>query len=314
MTAPQIPGYPTPGYPGQQNAPLAGIPGYAGAVATPALPPPVPAAPAYAAPPLPPPVPAAAPQPPPWQGQAAPAPAAPPAYAAPLPPPAPPQGYPGPAVAAPPPPAPMPPPGYGAPPPGSGAPPQYGAPTAPPPGYGAPAPVYGQPHAPPPGDIGAAIAAATGADRAEVPREGTFDLEILETIVTVHPVERKQTFKAKFKILASNNPAHPVGSEAAYIEGLAYGAGRIQDFLIKALGYPSKAAFEAAYAAAGYRPDQTLAELARLSQAAASPETTPLKGKRIHGISITTTKTAGAKSAKAGQQVTYTNWTWAPLA
>jgi len=174
--------------------------------------------------------------------------------------------------------------------------------------------VYGQqPHAPP-GDVGAMIAAATGGDRAPVPQTGTFDLEILESIVTVHPKEGKRTFKAVFKVLTSNNPAHPPGSEVAYVEGLAWGAGRAQDFICCALGHPSKAAFDHAYAAAGYTPEQTVAALAGIAQAAASPDTTPLKGRKIRGAVGTVTKTAGARSAKAGQQVTYTNWTWAPLA
>jgi hypothetical protein len=271
-----------------------------------------------------------------------------------------PQGYPGPAVAAPPPaaapgpypafaapPPAAPAPQYAAPPPGyppqaapPGYPPQYAQPApvpyaAPPqypPGYApAPqqAPAYGQ--QPPqsnfiapmsPSDIGAAIAGATGGDRSPAGEPGVYTLEILETLCTVHPIERKLTFKANFKIIASTNPSFPPDAENCYLEGLKYESSgkRIQDFLIAAQGYPAKIVYEQTMAAAGRDPK---AELALLGSAAGNSQTpiagnhyppNPLKGRRVKAVVARETKIAGPRSPKAGQQVTYTTWRWEPAA
>lgn len=268
-------------------------------------------------------------------------PAPPPAYAQPAgpayPPPGPPapahapQGYPGPAVAAPVP-APAPPPPQGQPypayaQPAPQAPPQYAQPQ-PQPGY--PPQQYAQQPAPQqpqqiyapssPGDIGAAIAAATGGDRAEVAGPGNYLFEILETTVAVNPVDRRLTLKARFKILASDNPSFPVGAEAAYIEGLQWGAGRIQEFLIGASGYPSKAVFDQAMAGAGRDPKVELEKLgnavgnSQVQQPGNHYPANPLAGRRVGALVTQQTKIAGERSAKRGQQVTYTNFRWSPAA
>lgn len=250
---------------------------------------------------MPPPLPnypqAAVPQAPP--PQVAPAAFIPAAYAAPVPAP---QGYPGPAVAAP---APVP-----------------GVPQA-----GQPYPAYAQAQPQPAAaqygggfDIGAAIADATGGDRDPQPPPGKFRFQVLKTIVTKHPIEQKFTLKASLKVLASSNPACPEGSEVSYIEGLTWGGGRAQDFIVNAAGYPSKAAFDAAMIAAGRDPK---AELKLLGNAVGNPDVqwpgnhyppNPLAGRIVDAAVADVTKVAGPKSAKAGQQVTYKNYDWSPAA
>jgi hypothetical protein len=291
-----------PGYPGHAIANPAAMPGYPGA--PPAYAPPQP--PAVAAPP-------GVPQP---------------AYGQPPAAPAAPQGYPGPAVAAPPAPTAYGPPvGYA---PAAYAPPQpaYGPPgtypTAPPAGYGAPAPVA-NPYAGQ--DVGAMIAAATGGgDRADQPEAGKYDLEILDSVVSIGPREKggKRTFKMIMKVLKAEplSPAHPppspVNAHVAYIEGLEYsqGQGRTQDAIVNAIGFPNVGALFQAYIAAGVtnHPDALKAELGKLAGACAQPDTTPLKGRRVSAVVTKETKTAKAPSPKAGQLVTYTNFRWSPLA
>lgn len=257
------------------------------------MPPPLPGYPTQAAPP---------PQAPP---PAAAAPAfVPPAYAQPAP-----QGYPGPAVAAP---APV--PGQ----PQQGSPfPAYAQPA--PAGYPAPAPAGGGFSAPAI-DIGSAIADATGGDRDPQPPPGKYRFQVLKTIVTQHPIERKLTLKASLKVLSSSNPACPEGAEVSYIEGLAWGAVRAQDFIVNVAGFPSKAAFDAAMAGAGRDPK---VELKLLGNAVGNPDVAqpgnhyppnPLGGRVVDCTVAEVTKTAGPKSAKAGQQVTYKNYAWTPAA
>jgi hypothetical protein len=251
------------------------------------MPPPLPGYPAPAASP---------PQAPP---PAATAPAfVPPAYAPPAP-----QGYPGPAVAAP---APV----LGQPQPGSPFPAYVQPQAAPGGGFGAPAPI----------DIGAAIADATGGDRDPQPPSGTYRFQIVKTIVTQHPIERKLTLKASLKVLASSNPACPEGAEVSYIEGLTWGAVRVQDFIVNVAGFPSKAAFDAAMAGAGRDPK---VELKLLGNAVGNPDVAqpgnhyppnPFAGRVVDCTVADVTKIAGPKSAKAGQQVTYKNYDWSPAA
>lgn len=244
------------------------------------------------------------------------------------PPPAQPQGYPGPAVAAP-----------------QAAPPPQPAAAAPYPVYAqqpapAPAPAYApQPaqapagYAPPPqaqahaynpaavatvGDIGAAIAAATGGDRAPRFQTGSYLLEVLETIVTQHPVERYLTFKARFRVIESTNPSFQPGAEGAYIEGLAYGAGRVQDCLIALMGFPAKAAFDSTYAAAGRNPEL---ELRLLGNACGNPTSqqdgnhygpNPLGGRRVRTVVTEQDKIGGPRSKNAGKPVHFINHVWSP--
>jgi hypothetical protein len=226
-----------------------------------------------------------------------------------------PQGYPGPAVAAP---APQPAPAY--------APQPAPAPAyAPQPAQGyapQPAPAQAHPYNPAAvanvGDIGAAIAAATGGDRAPRFQTGSYLLELLETIVTMHPVERYLTFKARFRVVESTCAAFREGSEGAYIEGLAYGAGRIQDCLIALAGYPSKAAYDAAFAAAGRNPEL---ELRLLSNACGNPTTpqegnhyppNPLAGRRVRTVVNEQDKIGGPRSKNAGKPVHFINHVWQP--
>lgn len=227
-----------------------------------------------------------------------------------------PQGYPGPAVAPPPPvptAAPVAPAPYPAYAPQAPAAPAY-APQAPTPVQHA----YNPGAAPAVGDIGAAIAAATGGDRAPRFKQGTFDAELLETIVTMHPVERYLTFKARFKILASNIPDIREGEERAYIEGLAYGAGRIQDCLIALSGYPSKAEYDKALAAVGRNPE---VELRLLGNACGNPTNqqdgnhyppNPLAGRRVRIVVSEQDKIAGPRSRNAGKPVHVINHVWSP--
>lgn len=273
------------------------------------MPPPIPNYPQPSAQPVPMAPPAAAP---------APASAIPAAYA----PPAPPQGYPGPAVAAPSPfpvqsagvPAPAPAPAVGMPQPGQPY-PAYAQPQA----YPAPQ-AYALQAAPMVGavDIGAAIANATGGDRLPQLSHGyQGKVEILESRLSQHPTELKFTFIAKLKIHTSNMETHAPGSEAVYIEGLQYGAGRIQAFLLNGAGYPTKAAFDQAFAAVGHDP--TVA-LKALGNAAANPEVqqpgnmfgpNPLKGKFLFAAAQNVTRVP-KKGKNAGQQVTYLEVRFAP--
>lgn len=230
--------------------------------------------------------------------------------------PAQPQGYPGPAQPAPAP-APF---------------PAYAQPPAPAPAPAAPAPQQPYPQQPAAaqayaynpaataavGDIGAAIAAATGGDRAPRFTQGAYLLELLETIVTVHPVERTLTLKARFRVLESTSPNFREGSEGVYIEGLAYGAGRIQDCLIALSGYPTKAAYDTALAGAGRDP---VLELKLLGNACANPTTpqagnhyppNPLAGRRVRTVVTEQDKVAGPRSRKAGQMVHVVNHVWQP--
>jgi hypothetical protein len=244
-----------------------------------------------------------------------------------------PQGYPGPAVAAPAAapvaPAPQQPyPAYAVAP--ATAPAQAPYPQQPQQAYPAPAPAQAppqgyayNPQAPVGGgvgDIGAAIAAATGGDRAPRFQQGTYDLEFLETIVTRNPVTQMLTFKARFKVLASNNPAIREGEERAYIEGLAYGAGRVQDCVLAGAGWPAKAEFDKAYAAAGRDP---AVELVLLGNACGNPTNpqngnhyppNPLAGRRVRTVVSEYNKIAGPQSKKAGQTVHIVNHVWSPLA
>ena len=259
---------------------------------------------------MPPPLPGypqAAPMPPQAPPQAAPA-FVPPVYAAPQ---APPQGYPGPAVAAPAPaPAPLGAPQQGQP---------YPAYAQPQPNQGYPAPAGGGFGVPAAVDIGAAIADATGGDQDPQPPPGKYRFQVIRTIVTQHPIERKLTLKAFLKVLSSTNPACPEGAEVVYIEGLTWGGVRAQDFIVNAAGYPSKAAFDHAMATAGRDPK---AELKALGAAVGNPDVNfppgnhyppnPLGGRVVDCTRSDATKVAGPKSAKAGQQVTYKNYDWVP--
>lgn len=212
---------------------------------------------------------------------------------------APAQGYPGPAVAAAPVPLPV------------------AAPVAPVPvaqpqpfpvAYAAPTP---QAQAQSMGDIGAAIANATGGDRAPQLAAGfNYVVEVLESRVTKHPVEMKLTFIADLKIVQSNNPAQPAGAEVAYIEGLQYGGARVREFLISGVGFPSQAELESAYRAQGQEPSIAIAALAN---AAANPATTPLKGRRLNVSAMTVTRIP--KSGKnQGRPTDYLSLTWSPAA
>jgi hypothetical protein len=260
------------------------------------MPPPLPGYPAPVAPP---------PQAPP---PAATAPAfVPPAYAQPAP-----QGYPGPAVAAP---APVP----GQPQPGTPF-PAYAQPGAGYPGPAVAAPAGGGFGVPAAVDIGAAIADATGGNGDPEPPPGKYRFQIVKTIVTQHPIERKLTLKVSLKVLTSSNPACPEGAEVVYIEGLTWGGVRIQDFIVNAMGYPSKAAFDYAMAQAGRDPKT---ELKFVGNAVGNPDAqqpgnhyppNPLGGRIVDCVRADVTKTAGPKSAKAGQQVTYRNYAWSPAA
>jgi hypothetical protein len=254
----------------------------------PNLPPPV--APTYAAPPAPAPVPVYAPAPVPV---GYPVPGAAPAVA---------QGYPGPAVA-----APLPAPVPAAPVPA----PAYAAPQ---PAY-APAPAYPaaqpQAYAAPVMDIGAAIASATGGDKAPQLAPGfSFIVEVTDSRVTTHPQKRTLTFIADLKILKSNNPAQPEGAEVVYIEGLQWGGARVREFLVAACGYPAESVLRDAYRAAGQDPEVAIAALAN---AAANPATTPIKGKRLHVSTMTVTRTPKS-GPNTGKPTDYLSLTWAPHA
>jgi hypothetical protein len=168
------------------------------------------------------------------------------------------------------------------------------------------------------GDIGDAIAAATGGDRAPRFTQGSYLLECIETIVTMHPVERYLTFKARFRVVESSSPTFREGSEGAYIEGLAYGAGRIQDCLIALWGFPSKAEYDKAMVAIGRDP---ALELRLLGNACGNPTNAqqgnhypanPLAGRRVRTTVSEQDKVAGAKSRKAGQIVHVINHVWQP--
>jgi hypothetical protein len=148
--------------------------------------------------------------------------------------------------------------------------------------------------------------------------QGSYLLELLETIVTVHPVERYLTFKARFKVIESNNPTFREGSEGAYIEGLAYGAGRVQDCLINLFGYPSKAAYDAAMVAASRDP---ALELQLLGNACGNPTTpqqgnhyppNPLAGRRVRTVVTEQDKIGGPRSKNAGKPVHFINHVWSP--
>jgi len=253
------------------------------------------------------------------------------------------QGYPGPAVAPPPPPPPAYPP-QGAPQPAYS---QQPAQPMPAPAYGqpAPAPAYGQPapapapaYAPPapqpgyaqhpqaqaygaaPGSIGDAIAAATGGDRAPRFPHGDYTIEVIETIVTRHPVKGHLTFKLRGKVLVSHtNPAVQAGAEYAYIEGLTWGAGRVQDCLIGCSGFQNKAQYDAFMAQHGLDPKF---ELIALSNAAGDPTNpqpgnkyppNPLKGRVVRTVVTEYDKVNGARSANPGQTSHVHNHTWAPV-
>lgn len=210
---------------------------------------------------------------------------------------------------------------------------QPAAPATAPQGYPGPAvpyvpqqPQYAPPQQPAPySDIGSAIAGATATGGPPFLEDGTHDLEILRTEMrwSQDPTKpRSQLFFAIFKVLQSNNPAHPAGSEATYMEKLgtdpsdqsvaAQGARkRVQDFLVVACGAPSRGDWDAACAAQGQNPD---AALAALANAATNATQNPLAGKRVRDVVRTTSKVAGPRSPKAGQQVSYKAHVWAPLA
>lgn len=187
------------------------------------------------------------------------------------------------------------------------------------PGY-MPAPQQG--YAPqqqqPIGDIGAAIAGATGGDRA--PQLGTghrYKLEILETLVTIHPVEKKLTFLGRLRIVESTNPAQPPGAEATYVEGLQWGAGRVQAFLVAGCGYPAKAAYDQAMASMGKNPE---IELKALGNACADPATqhpqshyspNPLKGRFLYAATQTIRKIP-RQGKNAGKETDFLSIQWAP--
>ena len=176
------------------------------------------------------------------------------------------------------------------------------------------APVAAAPVAPPvvaqaaPFDMGAAIALASG-DGPPQPTPGIFRFEVLGSILKQSPPGKplKQTFIATLRVIESNNPAYPPGAEAAYVEGTGWAKQqeRIRDMIINSVGYPSQAALEHAYAAAGQDP---LAALTALCGAAMKSEGNPLTGRHVCAVVTENTRT------NDGQTKTYKNWAWSPAA
>jgi hypothetical protein len=139
----------------------------------------------------------------------------------------------------------------------------------------------------------------------------------MATDVRVHPVKRSLTFLAPLKVLSSTNPVQPQGSEVTYVEGLQYGASRIQGFLVAASGFPSKTEYDAAIAATGRNPQQ---ELALLGNAAGNSATqqpgnhypaNPFKGRRISG-SVSKGTRVPRSGPNAGKPVEYLAIHFAP--
>jgi hypothetical protein len=195
-----------------------------------------------------------------------------------------PQGYPGPAVAAPQPSAAM-------------AMPQTGAPQG------------AYPAQPPALDLGAAIAGADPYDRTPQPEAGAYTLAMKDVKIRTKPQGApnagKRTLIVDFEVIESSNPATPVGTTAAYVEGLEFGMGRIQTWILANSGWASRAQFDEAHAAQGQNP---VAALTAVVQGALREN----QQSALCGKHVSATITDAQKQRKDGTIAQFKNWAWSP--